>query len=636
MRSRLPRFATIILFATALAGLCYGLLRPAASANVADDSQRPELAYLKQVNAWRVPSDPQLVFLLMAQFANAGRQGEGIEYFKQLRARFAKDPNAASQVWYLMAEAALRAGHAGDINLLSRVGYVREAVQMLDQAKRLAGSEAFMPRWMSGVVRAQLPRLLGEGDTALADLQWCEKHLELAPHAGWMREVYFNLASLYRARGDGALADRYLAKSGLSADTAPVVFTHNFTEGLSSGHAFTTPKVSEIVPKTVYLASGFEFTEYYFVVSEDRKELIAIDMGTRAESARAAYDALHAAFPQLPPLTTVFITHAHFDHVGGQAYFRSLRPQPTFYGRANYAEELEHDATSDPAMLRLFFGTGFKMEDVLSYHPDVPIDRATDVVVGGTRFQLLPTRGGETNDALLIHMPGLRLTFVGDVMMPYLGAPFLNEGSPEGMLAAIEQIHALQPQRLMHGHEPLTRVFPTPAILDEMHDQLVWLRAAVLREMQAGTERGGIHALNLVPPQMEKSDSAVQLAYLVLRDNFIDRLFQQNSGYWQNGLHGLDALTSADRGEVLTNYLGVSESQLASAVEQMIADGKHELAAETLRSCEKAFPGSERLARLHKLAYLKLMEKYQEFNPFKFIVYAGESAKATSQEKRGK
>ena len=40
------------------------------------------------------------------------------------------------------------------------------------------------------------------------------------------------------------------------------------------------------------MLSGFEFTEYYFIVSADRRELIAIDAGTRPDSARAAHEAL--------------------------------------------------------------------------------------------------------------------------------------------------------------------------------------------------------------------------------------------------------------------------------------------------------------------------------------------------------
>ena len=50
--------------------------------------QRPELAYLKQVNQWRPPDDPQLVLLLMGQFANAGRHAEGAAYLDELRRRF--------------------------------------------------------------------------------------------------------------------------------------------------------------------------------------------------------------------------------------------------------------------------------------------------------------------------------------------------------------------------------------------------------------------------------------------------------------------------------------------------------------------------------------------------------------------
>jgi len=35
------------------------------------------------------------------------------------------------------------------------------------------------------------------------------------------------------------------------------------------------------------------------------------------------------------------------------------------------------------------------------------------------------------------------------------------------------------------------------------------------------------------------------------------------------------------------------------------------------------FPASSSLDEVERLTYLKLMEKYQEFNPFKFIIYSG-------------
>jgi hypothetical protein len=73
---------------------------------------------------------------------------------------------------------------------------------------------------------------------------------------------------------------------------------------------------------------------------------------------------------------------------------------------------------------------------------------------------------------------------------------------------------------------------------------------------------------------------------------------------------------------MLVDYLGVTERQLSQGVERMIADGKYELAASALDSTRGRYPGSPRLESMERLAHLKLMEKYQEFNPFKFIVYS--------------
>lgn len=620
-----------------LGGLAAFLIVVISASSVRAQSQAqtqappPELAYLKQVNQWRPPSDPQLLFILMGQFANAGRHVEGIAYFGEVLKRFGPELNDNQKAQYLVAISSLRAAHANDVFLAKRIGWVRDTVVLLDEAKRLSKGQMFVARWMSGVVRAQIPGFFGERDTALADLLWCMEHVAAAPHPGWLREVYAHLSAVYRQQGAAAEARRYQELSGFTTGNRAATFTTPFAADASTGHTFSSRSIREVVPGTVYLLSGFEFTEYYFIVSADRRELIAIDAGTRPDAARAAHEALRTRVPSLPPLTTVFVTHAHWDHVGGHRYFRSLNPALRFYGRSNYQEELAHDAMANPEMLQRFFGDKFRLDDVLSYKPDVLVDRPTHLVIGGTRFSLLPTRGGETNDALLVHMPDQGVLFAGDILMPYLGAPFTAEGSVDGLLEAIDQVHALKPLHLLHGHEPLTQIFSSTAMLDDLRIQLMWLRDEVLRAMKGGAERGAIQQANLVPPTLNRSSSEVHLAYLVVRENMINRLFEQNSGYWQNGLHGLDALTDADRGTALVDYLGVSETQLASAAERMIHDGKHELAATLLRWTQTSFPNSARLNASRRLAYLKLMEKYQEFNPFKFIVYGSQIDQPVAQ-----
>jgi len=54
----------------------------------------------------------------------------------------------------------------------------------------------------------------------------------------------------------------------------------------------------------------------------------------------------------------------------------------------------------------------------------------------------------------------------------------------------------------------------------------------------------------------------VFLPYLILRERVIDRLFQQNVGYWQVDLEVLDHLGGSDYGELLVNYLGRRRNSL--------------------------------------------------------------------------
>ena len=104
--------------------------------------------------------------------------------------------------------------------------------------------------------------------------------------------------------------------------------------------------------------------------------MIGIDAGTRADSAKVAYEALRAYAPNLPELTTFFITHAHWDHVGGYKYFRALSPRLRFYARSNYQEEITREVDAPGIFGKQFFGERFSLDDVRSFKPDVTITAA--------------------------------------------------------------------------------------------------------------------------------------------------------------------------------------------------------------------------------------------------------------------
>jgi len=55
------------------------------------------------------------------------------------------------------------------------------------------------------------------------------------------------------------------------------------------------------------------------------------------------------------------------------------------------------------------------------------------------------------------------------------------------------------------------------------------------------------------------------------------------------------------------------------------------MAAELIESAETKFPGSDSLKRAKRFAYLKLMEKSQNTDPFKFIIYSAKAGEQTPQ-----
>jgi glyoxylase-like metal-dependent hydrolase (beta-lactamase superfamily II) len=601
------------------------------SQNSSAKSHSPDLEYLKAVNSVAPLKDPELLFILMTEFANSNRQAEGADFFSARLKEFEPQFTPVQRSLYLSIVGLLRAQHARSVSILRRYSYVKETIAVLDQAKQLSGGNVFVVNWIAGMVHTELPSLFGQRKAAQEELAWCIENADKAPHSAWLREVYYHLGKLALSEGDQTKAQDYLHRSGYTDFDRPITLATPFSEDRASGHAFAPRRITEIVPHRVYVLSGFEFTEYYFVVSKDGRELIGIDAGTRPDFAKRAYEALQAYAPGLPPLTTVFVTHAHWDHVGGHSYYHGLNPRPKFYGRENYEEEFEREFNGPDIFAKQFFGERFSPEDVLSYHPDITIDTRTDLNIGGSKFELIPARGGETHDAMLIYLPDEKVMFMGDVIMPYLGAPFAEEGDVQGLLDAIDAVVTRNPQHLLHGHEPLTRVFSSSLILSHLKTDLAWLRDQVLRAIRRGDERAAIHELNLIPPEFLATQPDAYEPYYILREHVIDRIYDQNVGYWEANLQGMAHPGRAGRAELLVDYLGLSEAQIVKAADRLAADGKYEMAADMIESAEAKFPGSDSLKRAKRFVYLKLMEKNQNTDPFKFIIYSGRIGEQTPQ-----
>lgn len=442
-----------------------------------------------------------------------------------------------------------------------------------------------------------------------------------------MREAYFHLAKLLRdANSTDPRAADLLQKSGFTSYDKSEFLTTSLSTNQRDGATFYPQQIRELVPGSVWALSGFEFTEYYFIKSADGKELIAIDAGTRDDTAIKAYKALREFAGNLPPLTTVLVTHAHYDHVGGHKAFREMNPGVKFYGRENSNVE-QNLMRSAPPIGAYFFGTKFSMDAVLSYKPDVLVTQPTPLNIGGTELRLYPVGGGETLDAMFISLPKHGLLFVGDFIMPYFGAPYVEEGNIDGLFLAMDIVRDLNPKMVLHGHTPLTQMFQSKAIA-QVQRQLKWLRTEVGNLVHTSTQRSVVHDRNLIPPFIGETRDA-QLHYLVLRENFINRLYDQLTGYWQPVIEGLDHLGPRDHAYALVKYFGVSESSLTGILEKMLSNGDLSLASRTAEQAVIAFPGSESIRALRVKTYERLKEKYQETDPFKYFIYSEQIGRET-------
>src|SRR5262249_14171961 len=124
----------------------------------ASASRHPDLEYLKAINSVAPPRDPELLFLLMAGYSNLNLHGERGEFFSGRLKEFDPRLTAPQKALYLSAMGFLRAQHASSVSLLQRIGYVKETIAILDQARQLSGGEVFVVNWIPGIVRAELPR----------------------------------------------------------------------------------------------------------------------------------------------------------------------------------------------------------------------------------------------------------------------------------------------------------------------------------------------------------------------------------------------------------------------------------------------------------------------------------------------
>lgn len=191
----------------------------------------------------------------------------------------------------------------------------------------------------------------------------------------------------------------------------------------------------------------------------------------------------------------VINTEKHFDHIGGNGYFRSLDIEVWGHSGENRTpEEFQaevdefNEAIANTARRARFEAQAFFYGTSLS-HPNCSIEDDLTVNLGDLHVEILMTPG-HTPTNLCVWVSDDGVLFTGDCLIrEYL--PNLDAGTKadwRDWLKSLERIEALKPEIVVTGHGPVSRGSEVPVVIASVRQIL---EDSILRGYSPTSDRQG-------------------------------------------------------------------------------------------------------------------------------------------------
>jgi alkyl sulfatase BDS1-like metallo-beta-lactamase superfamily hydrolase len=258
---------------------------------------------------------------------------------------------------------------------------------------------------------------------------------------------------------------------------------------VQSGEGETTA-----TPITDFIFMAKDISNTYLVTTGDGDVLMNAGFMDSAERNKAVFQPVRTG-----PLRAIILTQGHADHFGGVPVLRE--PATQIFAERRFTDTCRFFQQLMPYLGRrsgkLWSGTikrkGIPVPEI---EPDIAVDRRHTLDLGGRRFELISTPGGEAPDSLTVWMPNERIVFTGNLFGPvFMSMPNLctlrgdKPRSVQRFLSSLDVVRELGAELLITGHgEPISGADKIRADLDKLHAAVSYVNEATIAGMNAGKD----------------------------------------------------------------------------------------------------------------------------------------------------
>jgi alkyl sulfatase BDS1-like metallo-beta-lactamase superfamily hydrolase len=281
------------------------------------------------------------------------------------------------------------------------------------------------------------------------------------------------------------------------------------------------------------------------------------------------------------PVRYIVLTQSHLNQYGGVEVFKTPEAQLVAHrlypeGRA-YADRLrEYYGRRAGKIWTHITGNSEVMRPTQEFAPDILVDDRFDFTLGGRKFEVLSTPGGETRDALIVWLPNERVAIVGNLFGPIFGNhPNLNTvrgDKPRWALQFVEsakRLRALEPQLVLTGHEALEGAANIQTGVTRLIDAVQWVHDKTVEGMNAGKDLHTLMREVTTPPELTLTEEYGRIAWNVRAT------WNEYSG-WFDYDEGTTALYDVPRRSVSPDLVALAggADRLAERAHARLADGQ--------------------------------------------------------------